>query len=352
MARRIPGCGGSIDIVSQKPAIPSEYPRKGAIESALGLGEYIPYQTNRRPGDFMMKLAVQKRILGRYGEAREMLDSARSYISAWRRCVSGHEGARGTFCYSGDFRNLMRAQFDGADKLLAELEKFSEDDLRDFPKAIEFSRKWNILQRTLIDTFFAHLAYYPAWLGQDGAPKVKRNNCADCHLFDAIAPPVAAFIALSAFFIPRSASMPDGTPVPEGVLLHEKAGEFHEIHEHAHAYVHEKKAPGLRLSCEWIDEGIADWTAMAVTEAETKERSLYYEMYDFWLVINSFSEEDRGELVRAWCAEPEKYDWQKLVEDGSRLLREMRASTRGAMAWKNGEASDVKIALGDYRKRV
>jgi hypothetical protein len=244
----------------------------------------------------------------------------------------------------------MRARFDGADVLLGELDKFSEDDLRDFSKAIEFSRKWNLLQRTLIDTFFAHLAYYPAWLDSEWAPQAKRINCADCHLFDAIAPPVPAFVALSSFFMPRSASMPDGTPVPEGVLLHEKAGEFHEVHEHAHAYVHEKKTPGLRPNCEWLDEGIADWAAMTVTERETKERSLYYEMYDFWLIINSFSDDGRKELVRAWCGEPEKYDWERLVEDGSRLLQETRARARGAMTWKTGDASGLKIELGDYIK--
>ncbi|MFH0816627.1 MAG: hypothetical protein V1934_07420 [Methanobacteriota archaeon] len=350
MARKLPGCGGLVEIVSQKPARPSEFRMRGGLEEALGIGEYVPYPTSICRADFMQKLAVQKRILGRYGEAREMLDSARSYLAAWRHCVSGHEGTPGTFCYSGDFRNLMRAQFEGIDILLAELETYGEEDMRDFAKAIDFSMKWNLLQRKLIDTFFAHLAYYPSWLEIEGAPQAKRTNCADCHLFDAVAPPVPAFIALSALFMPRSSSMPDGTPVPEGILLHEKAGEFHEVHEHAHAYVHEKKKPGTRLRCEWIDEGIADWTAMAVTGRETKERSLYYEMYDFWLIVGSLSEEDRKELVRAWCSEPESYEWERLTEESMEAIRELRAKTRGKMEWASTENSDVKIELQNYRK--
>jgi len=298
----------------------------------------------------MMRLAVQKRVLGRNAEAMEMLGSAHSYLSAWKKCVSGHEGRPGTFCYSSDFRDLMRAQFDGADELLTELGRFTEEDLRDFSKAMEFSRKWNILQRTLLDTFFAHMAYYPEWLEMGGQPQAKRVNCADCHLFDAIVPPVPAFVALSALFMPRAASMPDGTPIPEGISLHQKASEFHEIHEHAHAYVHEKKSPGKRLGCEWIDEGIADWTAMSITQMEMKERSTFYEMYDFWLVIKSFTDDERKELLRAWCHAPDKFDWQRLVEDGLKALKGKREANRGAMWWKRGESCDAGIELAKYRK--
>jgi hypothetical protein len=315
----------------------------------MGLGEYVPYPSTKLPDGAMFRLAVQKRVLGRHAEMSRMLAEAQSYLASWRGCVSAHEGSEGTFCYRDEFRELMRAEFDRAERLMDELAGYDAPDFVDFRKAMEYAEKWNVLQRTFRDTFYAHLAFYPAWLDEDGEPSTKRDNCADCRLLDAIAPPAPAFIALSAFFIPRAATLADGTRVPEGVLVHEKANEYHEIHEHVHGYVHEKKSLGERPHCEWIEEGIADWAAMNVTGGEMAFRSAFHEMYDFWLVLESLPAEERAELVRAWCESPWSYDWGRLVDEAAAKLREVRRATRGRAEWQKGKMPKLGISFREYK---
>jgi hypothetical protein len=338
-------CGGSVVVLSNSPSVPGEYRSKDALENVLQLGEYIPYRVSVRDDDFMFRLAVQKRIFGRPAEARVMVQEASGYLDSWRLCVGSHERKPATFCYSSDFRALLRSNFESMERALAALGSYEDVDFQDFGRVIEFSRKWNALQRSMRDTFFAHLAYYPAWLDEGEGPRGKRESCADCHQFDSVPPPVPTFVMLGAFFLPRDARMPDGTRIPEGIILHEKAGEYQEAHEHAHAYVHERKSLGPRPHCEWIEEGIADWAAMAMTHQEDIEGRYYREMYDSWRAFAAMPEEDRRELVRAWCHEPEKYDWGKLREDAVELIREASRKKGASMLQET-----VKLRLTRYKR--
>ena len=91
--------------------------------------------------------------------------------------------------------------------------------------------------------------------------------------------------------------MPDGTVIPEGVSVHERAGKFAEIHEHAHAFVHQKKiSSGKHIRCNWIDEGIANWAAVNVLKPIKIDRSLFLDIYDF-----SFSFAKQKPLLLKTC---------------------------------------------------
>ena len=341
-------CIGYSEVGDQLPKETSSYSRKSEIEFVLGLGEYIPYRTHRHQGDFMFKLAVAKRVYGRYGAAKSLLEESKRYLDRWRRCAGEHEGRSGTYCYSADFRSTMTGGFERIDSLLRSIEETSERDFLDFEKVCDFSRKWNQFQKAMRDTFYAHLAYYPEWLGVGTEAEARRNNCADCALFDAIEPPIPAFIALSAFFMPREAKMPDGTTIPEGISLHVRATEFHELHEHAHAYLHEKKSPGKQLVCEWIDEGIADWAAIKIIRPKDVERSAFGELYDLWVVINTMGDGERQMLIRLWCLGSEKVRWVEMASDAIACMRDKRAEKRTDLTWSADERCARPISISKY----
>ncbi|MBI5000044.1 MAG: hypothetical protein HZB92_00740 [Euryarchaeota archaeon] len=342
-------CDGAQEIKNQRPSRPADFRRRRELEGALGLGEYVPFPSQRAPADVMFRIAVYRRVFGKHGEMLAILARTKEYVDAWKDCVLGHEGKEGTNCHRPEFRALMRDGFGRMGAFIALLESYEPDDLRDFQRALAFARVWNDLGKTISDTFYAHLAEYPAWLGMDSPETPPRDNCAECKLFDTVGPPPVAFIAFSGFFLPYAAIMPDGTPIQEGVTLHERAGDFHEAHEHAHAYVHERKdSSRAHPRCEWVEEGMAMWAAARLDGKGAPERSAFLELYDFWLVFNSMPEKDRAELFRLWCAEPERFRWGDFVRDMREAVSRHRAKNRARARWSADERLDAAPGIGEY----
>jgi len=344
-------CDGVQVIKNQRPSHPGDFKRRAGLENALRLGDYIPYPSYRAPADVMFKIAVYRRVFGRHGEMMAILARTKEYIGAWKDCVLGHEQREGTNCHRPEFRAQMRDGFERMEAFIALLDSYQVDDLKDFQRAMAFAKAWNDLGKTISDAFYAHLAEYPAWLGIETDKAAPRDNCAECRLFDTVGPPPVAFVAFSGFFLPHAAIMPDGTPIQEGVTLHESASGFHESHEHAHAYIHERKdATHSHPRCEWVEEGMASWAASKVEGKGAPERSIFLEMYDFWLVFNSMPEKDRNELFRLWCAEPERVRWGEFVSDMREAVSRHRARNRSRARWDAGERLEDTPDIARYLK--
>jgi hypothetical protein len=347
----IPLCSGSEDIQHQVPSSEFEFKYKNEIENMLGLGEYRPFHTMHKPSEFMFKLSSFKYVHKNYDGFRILLDQVNDYIETWQNCVKAHENQDGTFCYDQDFRTLMNGSFENIRSGLSELSSYSETDFADFDKNLEFTRYWNNIQHTISETFYAHLVGYPKWLGVDSAPQSPRATCAGCKVLNNIGPPPLTFISLSACFMPYVTHLPDGTVIPEGVLVNEKASELHILHEHIHAYLHEKKVPEQKhVHCEWVDEGIADWAAVKILEPDIKEKSFFMELYDFWIILNSIKEEECKQIVENWCNEPEKFQWREFVKDAINCIREYRNESREKMVWFSNENCNFKFDFEKYIK--
>jgi hypothetical protein len=336
---------------SQSPLEPSDWEFKDGLDECLELGEYFPYQTHVMSTKYMMKLAALKYIHNQPDTINQFVNRTKTYLKHWTNCLYGHQSDIGTSCYQEDFQSLMNVSMEFMDSTLQTISEYDKKDYSDFDKVLDITKMWNDLQKSIRETFYAHLTDYPKWLGFNDANQARRSNCAQCNVFDALGPPQSTFIALSGFFMPYETQMPDGDIVPEGVILHERAGKYHEIHEHAHAYLHEKKSNKKQhFHCEWIDEGISDWAAINILKSEMIEKSHFMELYDFWLVFNSLDDANRKKIIWCWCQDPETLNWWLFISDMLLKIQEFRSTNRALLTWRPSDKIDIKFTLDEYIK--
>lgn len=341
-------CSGYEHVSYQQPSRVFDYRFKESLEAQLDLGEYRPFATHICTSDFMFQLSVFKYLFKNYRTFQEDLDKLKNYLITWEKCITGHQTKSGTHCYNHSFRDLMERSFKLIKLKISKLENFTSKDFIDLEKSLNYGRLWNELQSTITKTFYAHLTIFPKWLNINPPNEPRRGTCAECKEFDIIGPPVPRFIGLSAFFMPYETKLPNGVTVPEGILLHEAAGAFHELHEHAHAYLHEKKKGHQHPKCDWIEEGISDWAAIQILKPRSKERSFYLEVYDFWIILNSMDSAARKKLIQCWCIEPEQFRWQKFVSDMRKYLKDHKVQFRSKLAWKPNESCDCELNIEKY----
>jgi hypothetical protein len=345
----IPLCSGSEDIRHQIPSGKFEYKYKEQIEALLGLGEYLPFHTMHRSPEYMFRLSVNKYVHKNQKGLRILIDRLENYIIMWNECIISHKNQNGTYCYNKDFRALMLGSFTNIRTGLSELRSYIEQDFEDFNKNLEFAGYWNNIQEIISETFYAHLVEYPKWLGINKVTQSSRNNCSECKVMNNIGPPPLSFIGLSSCFMPYVTHLPDGTVIPEGVIVNDNTSDIHALHEHIHGYLHEKKIPDKEhIHCEWIDEGIADWAAVKILEPDIKEKSHFLEMYDFWIVLNSLENNERKFIIKLWCNEPERFRWREFVKDAINCLRKYRNEKRTKMAWFNNENCNFDLDTKNY----
>jgi hypothetical protein len=347
----VPLCSGTEDIRHQVPSGKFGYKYKDHIEKLLDLGEYLPFHMVYKSSEFMLKLSTYKYVYKNPKGFLEILNRITDYLNTWENCVKAHEKQKGTFCYSKEFRALMTGSFENIRSGITDLALYSHQDFEDFNKCLEFAGYWNNIQQTISETYYAHLVGYPKWLNIKNKDRKTRPNCAECKVMNIIGPPPLSLIGLSACFMPYVTHLPDGTAVPEGIIVNEKASPIHLLHEHVHGYLHEKKATGRKhLHCEWIDEGIADWAAVKILQPDIKEKSYFLEMYDFWIILNSIDKNDCRRIVKLWCNEPEKFKWQEFVKDAIVCIRKYRFNNREKLAWFGNEQCQIDMNLDTYFK--
>ena len=347
--KAIPLCGGVHRLKQQLPSVEAEYEYSTRIEEWLRLGKYLPFETHYMPKDYMFRLAVYKYVYKKCSDMKEHLQGLKAYKDMWEQCTQTYRRKKDSYCHKEDFSKLMASSFERMQPYIEDLDSFHEEDFDDFGMALEFASLWNGLIRLVWDTFYAYLVIYPRWVNIDGEMPSERPNCAQCKMFDAIGPPSSVFIALSGFFNPRRTQMPDGTVVPEGIIVHENADKLQELHEHAHGYIHEAKdADKEHFICHWIDEGMADWTAINILKPKDVAGSVFLEMYDFWIVFNSLKEEDRDRIFKCWCQEPEMFDWPRFVWDMRQRLQNHRAKARERLKWPPDERLSQMDSIDKY----
>ncbi len=346
---RLPYCQDYEEIQHQRPTSSYDYKYKDQIENVLELGEYLPFATNRKPSELMFELSGYKYVYKKYNEFQVLIDNIKEYLKTWQDCVNRHRNNQESYCYNNEFRMLMDGSFENIMSILFELNSYTIDDFDDFEKVLDFTRSWNGMQRRIAETFYAHLIEFPKWLDINDAETQERNTCATCNELQAIGPPSMMFIALSACFLPQVVRLPDNTIIPEGILANEGSKPFHILHEHIHAYLHEKKAQGHQhLNCDWIEEGISDWAAMRILEPDIKERSYLMEIYDFWIILNSINDDDRKQIIKLWCYEPEKFGWKEFVSNMRQCIRKHRAKNRQKLVWFRNEQCEILPKIDRY----
>ena len=345
----LPFCNDNEYLRHQHPTSDFKYKYREQLENVFELGEYLPFATIRKPSEFMFKLSAYKYVYRKSNEFQALLTELKNYLKVWQNCVASHQAKEGSFCYNNEFRMLMNGSFENLSAGISDLESYTKEDFEDFEKILDFARYWNNIQRTISETFYAHLIEYPKWLGIQSTEFEERNTCASCQEFKVIGPPSMMFIALSACFVPYVIHLPDNTIIPEGILANDQAKPFHILHEHSHAYLHEKKAlDHQHLHCDWIEEGISDWAAIKILETDIKERSYLMEIYDFWIIFNSINDNDRKQIFKLWCNEPEKFLWKEFVSDMRQCIIAHRAKNRQKLAWFSNERCEIGPVIDKY----
>ncbi|MCK5559638.1 MAG: hypothetical protein KAJ51_03555, partial [Thermoplasmata archaeon] len=85
-----------------------------------------------------------------------------------------------------------------------------------------------------------------------------------------------------------------------------------------------------------------------ILETDIKERSYLMEIYDFWIIFNSINDNDRKQIFKLWCNEPEKFLWKEFVSDMRQCIIAHRAKNRQKLAWFSNERCEIGPVIDKY----
>ncbi len=357
MPLRFAACRHTRRIGHQLPSEPDRrYAYRRALQRLFRLGRYLPYPARPHRAADMDALAAFKYIHGNATALRTALAHIQRYLEKWSRCMHCHSGVAGSFCADADFDHYLQTLFDRMEKRTTRLQQLTGARLRVFRHALEFLTHWNALQEQIVETFTMDTLVCPDWYERAGTPgngaigsggPPEKTSCAACHQKDAIAPPVPVFLTLAGYFSPRPLTLPNGLTLEEGVHIRTGTDDLVILHEHVHAYLHQKKDPAIaHPTCDWIEEGLAGWAAHRLLQPATVPRSHLNELYDFWIIMNSLAPVKVRALVVRWCEQPDSVDWSRFVAVARECLqRHYRAPAhRTRRRWSPGERLDEVCA--------
>jgi len=91
--------------------------------------------------------------------------------------------------------------------------------------------------------------------------------------------------------------------------VYEKADNRALIHEHAHAYMHLCRRGDQQVVCDYLDEGFAEWCAIAIEKPAEVYKSIFREKYDFWIVLNSLPSTLAMKLFNCYISSCDSINW-------------------------------------------